>query len=153
MKQGIIMPVLTLAAFLFLFSAGCSGREHIEDSVSVSETQSETADLADDKVSVQGINTSSPGNPATLIPEQEGGSDREETDDMSEATLLCKAETRAEAEEIAGQYNITLVRYHERSKLAAFVNTSGMTDAEVIKTGKENGWTILECMHIYTAFS
>ncbi len=53
--------------------------------------------------------------------------------------LMCIAESQEEAEEIAGLYGITLVRYE--NKVARFFTEENL-DA-VIQRGRENGWVQL----------
>ena len=55
---------------------------------------------------------------------------------VPEGQLLCVAETREEAEEIAELYGIELIRYQE--ELAVY--STGEDPREVIRRGQENGW-------------
>ena len=81
--------------------------------------------------------TAVPATPAAPTPTAPAVTEGLQPDAVSpEAQLLCKAETEAEAEELAELYGITLVGF--RNGLARFHTEED--PRAVIRRGAENGW-------------
>ena len=146
--KGHIPKTAAILALLIVFSSGCGVTVPEATPAAAPETPQATGTLPD--IRQDGTDDETPEVPDTDTGDPRSG---EETDIMSEATLLGKFESREEAEKAAGLYGISLANFNERSGIASFLNTSGLTDPEVIRLGKENGWPGLEKVHIYSAYA